>query len=104
MPEQSVSEEGVGTADVVEIVSPIAGVGKGKRATSIVYTSRKRARGQGTNTNASPDHPLCKATTEAWLLARWTPQQPRMLNPTTPPDMSNDMALLHRHPVHCLPL
>jgi len=47
MSEQSVSGEGVGSIDVVDNASPIARVGKGKRAANIVYKSRKRARGQG---------------------------------------------------------
>jgi len=47
MREESVSGKGVGTADVVDSGSPIAGVSKGKQAPSIVYTSRKRASGQG---------------------------------------------------------
>ena len=45
MLEQSVLGEGVGTTDVADSASAIAGVGKGKHATSIVYTSSKRARG-----------------------------------------------------------
>jgi len=102
MLEQLVSEEGFGIADVVDSASPIAEVGKGKSAASIMYTSRKRARGWTFATNMS-HHLLCKATMEVWLLARWTPQQLSMSNPTALPDMSDDMALLHRRPVHCLP-
>jgi len=54
MSEQSVSEEEVGTADVVDSASPIAGVSKGKRAASTVYTSRKHVRGEGIPHQSEP--------------------------------------------------
>ena len=54
MSEQWVSGEGIETADVMDSASSITGVGKGKRAATIVYTSRKHARGQGVRHQHEP--------------------------------------------------